>query len=554
LKTRLQDRFTRVDLAALLAFVAVWIFYGVMVRYSAYVADECAYISIAERFVLGDRPIVDEWNLAQMSCLILCLPYKLFVAVTGGTAGVVLFLRYVFLAFNAAFFWFVYIRLRAYKWVGLIAALLFSIYVPLGLFSCNFYTVAIRFVMIACLILFSEKQKLPSLILAGVLLAWSALFQPGFALLYFIYTALAWIRFFRQKKSKPFLDDVSFCFTMRAWIGITLGVLLSAAAVLIWLIASCGVQSIVASVPLLFTEPAFDVSADGNVKGFFLRKIVSAAQIYTPVCWIPALVILALSIAYACGKFGARRDNMRKVLFGLGCVIWLLSCILPLCQAGRLHLELLFTMYPMPMFWFGFVCYLLGDKGSKRLLFFWVARQSDRVYRRPGLFHRSRPATAHGTRRRKGQKRGADAVPQKSRTRRPHRPRPVESDLRRLCGLVCVHALLLEHVLPRASHHERSAVLVPRPVRGRPLPRHSLPRKLRQILRRQACGYRHAQRETSEEYVRLRRGAGAVPVRAAAVCDLFVLHVPQDDGSDPASYAVLEFVSRPSAGVHLYPV
>ena len=123
---------------------------------------------------------------------------------------------------------------------------------------------------------------------------------------------------------------------------------------------------------MLFTEPAFDVSADGNVKGFFLQKILSAAQIYTPICWIPALAILAMSAAYACEAFRSRQAEARKILFASAGVIWILSCILPF-RPGRPHLELLFTMYPMPLMWFGFICFLLCEHRNKRFLFFWVA-------------------------------------------------------------------------------------------------------------------------------------------------------------------------------------
>ena len=370
MKTRLQDRFTRVDLAALLAFVVIWIYYGIMVRYSSYFADEPSFIAIAARFVHGDRPVVDEWNLAQLSCLFLCLPYKLYVALKGSSTGIVLCLRYLFLAFNAAFYWYTYIRLRAHRWIGLVATVLFGIYVPFGFFSCNFHTVAIRLLMIVCLILFSEKQRRLSLVLAGGLLACSVLYQPGFALLYFAYCVPVWIRFFRQKKGKPFSDDLASCFHMRAWTHVTLGVLLCSVIFFTWLFIRCGFREFFAFLPNMLTDPAFDISEEGNVRGFVFRKLATAAQIYSPVCWIPALAIVFLSILYARGLFRGRREGMRRILFGAACVVWILTCILPY-RSANLHRELLFTMYPVPMLWFGLVCFLLCTQKNKRYLFFW---------------------------------------------------------------------------------------------------------------------------------------------------------------------------------------
>lgn len=371
MNSRLLRKWTRVDLAALLAFAAVWVYYLVTVRYSSYFADESAFIAIAARFAQGDRPAIDEWNLAQLSCLFLCVPYKIYAALKGSTTGIVLCFRYLFLAFNAVFYWFTYTRLRAYRWIGLVAALLFSVYVPFGFFACNFHTMAIRLLMIVCLILFSEKQRRLSLVIAGFLLACAVLYQPGYVLLYFVYCALVFIRFFRQKKDKPFLDDLASCFGMRTWTYLTLGVAICSVVFFTWLFIRCGIRELFAFLPNMLTDPAFDISEDGNVRGFVLRKMASAAQIYSPVCWIPALVLLALSAVYACGKFGKRRDTVRTVLFGVGCAVWMLSCVMPFRSEG-LHLELLFTTYPVPMLWFGLVCFLLCERKNKRLLFFWA--------------------------------------------------------------------------------------------------------------------------------------------------------------------------------------
>lgn len=370
MKTRSLNRFTRVDIAAVLAFAAVWIYYIITVRYSSYFADETSFIAIAARFVHGDRPAIDEWNLAQLSCLFLCLPYKIFVAIRGSSTGIVLCFRYMFLAFNAFFYWYMYSRVRAYTWVGLTATLLFSIYVPIGFFSCNFHTMAIRLLMIVCLILFSEKQRRASLVCAGFLLACSVLYQPGFALLYVLYSVAVWIRSLCQKKGKPVSDVFDSCFHMRAWTHVTLGVLLCSVIFFTWLFIRCGFREFFAFLPNMLTDPAFDISEDGNVRGFLFRKIATAAQIYSPVCWAPAILLLALSAAYACGKFGAKRNAVRTALFGVGCAVWILSCILPFRPAS-LHRELLFTTYPAPMLWFGLECFLLCEQKNKKFLFFW---------------------------------------------------------------------------------------------------------------------------------------------------------------------------------------
>ncbi len=376
MKTRLQPRFTRVDVAAILAFAAVCVYALLTVRNGFFFADESFYITMAERFVHGDRPLVDEWHISQLFGLLLCLPYKAFVAIRGSTDGILLFMRCLFLTFNAAFYWIMYLRLRAYGWIDLVATLLFCAYIPRGIAACNYYTVSIRLLMIVCLILFSEKQKPLSLLLAGLLFACAVLAQPGFVLLYLVYSVLVWTRFLRQKKGRDFLESCAGCFRMRAWVYLTLTALVCAGVVIAWLLAKSGLRNILASVQNLFADPEHDyaslfIAVTG--KGFLYRKIRDAILFYGLWCVIPALAVVILSAVYARGVFRARRETVRKILFFAACAVWIASCVPCFRISESMTRDVFFYVYPAPLFWFGFVCFLLCRQKNKRLLFFWCA-------------------------------------------------------------------------------------------------------------------------------------------------------------------------------------
>ena len=373
MQTRLQNRFTRVDVAALLAFAAVWAYYIITVRYGFCTADESFYVTVAERFVHGDRPLVDEWSRSQLSFLLLCLPYKAYVALTGGTDGVILFMRGLFVAFNAAFYWIVYCRLRAYRWLSLIAALLFCAYVPFGIFACNYYTVSVRLLMIACLVLFAEKQRPPSLLIAGVLFACAVICQPGFAFLYFGYCVLVLARTLRAKKGGRFLEDYAFCINTNTWKHLSAGVALCAAVFLGWLLARSGLRNILSSLPyVLLSDSDFDAAGQSGILRLLLRKLSESVHIFGVACVIPAVLTVVLSAAHACGLFRGKRDFVRKLLFGCACTLWMLSC-LPMFRGFIAPTENLYTFIcAAPMFWFGLVCYLLCAHKNKRLFPFWV--------------------------------------------------------------------------------------------------------------------------------------------------------------------------------------
>lgn len=70
-------------------------------RFSADLSDEAFSIALPYRFALGDRPFIDEVSTAQTAGLLL-LPFVwLFVKLTGGSAGIVLFVRFVHLFIKA---------------------------------------------------------------------------------------------------------------------------------------------------------------------------------------------------------------------------------------------------------------------------------------------------------------------------------------------------------------------------------------------------------------------------------------------------------------------
>ena len=371
-KTLRNHRISSVDIAAILAFLALWIYFIIRIRYFFCFPDEFHYPAVAERFVFGDRPLVDEWHLIQLSCIFFVVPYRLYVSVTGGTAGIILFMRVLFLAVNAVFYWFMYLKLRAYKWTALIATLMFSLFIPGGMQSCNYYTMAVRMIMIICLILFSEKQTAVSLSAAGILLACAGIYQPLLFPLYLAYSVLVWVRYILKKRGSRFCSDFDFCLNLRAWKYITASACLCIGVCMVWLIARSGLRNILTVIPnLLFTDPEHDASSFGfeNLKKTF-GILGTAVNVFGYICVICGLLILVLSIAYSFGVFQKRRGQMKKILLYSSCAVWALSCVTPLFYA-RSPMD--YTgWFHVPLLSLGFVCYLLCEHKNKKCFVFWI--------------------------------------------------------------------------------------------------------------------------------------------------------------------------------------
>ena len=87
--------------------------------------DEALYTAIPYRFVLGDRPFIDEWNMAQLAGLILYPFVKAFILARNSTEWIILYTRHVAFGLSALVSITVFLSLKGH--VGRNAALLFSV-------------------------------------------------------------------------------------------------------------------------------------------------------------------------------------------------------------------------------------------------------------------------------------------------------------------------------------------------------------------------------------------------------------------------------------------
>ena len=102
----LRDGFFIVG-TVLLLFFSLW-----KVRYGLGLYDESFYLTIPRRLLQGDRLLIDEWHMSQFSGVLLYLPVLLFERLTGGTDGIYLAFRYLYVAVQCLAGAAVYLRFR----------------------------------------------------------------------------------------------------------------------------------------------------------------------------------------------------------------------------------------------------------------------------------------------------------------------------------------------------------------------------------------------------------------------------------------------------------
>ncbi len=202
------------DLAFAVAFFLLWFFLFWKCRYGFADFDEPFYLTVPFRFCTGDKLLLHEWNLSQLSGLLLVPVMKLYMTLFDGTEGIILHFRWLF-----TFVWgistvFFYYRTKCVSKIGaLFSALVYMVFAPFGIMALFYDSMGIMLLLAACVILLTaENHRRVQYTVAGVLSACAVLCCPYLILLYLLFTAAA--VFEKLRKQQDF-----FC----EWLFVTVG-------------------------------------------------------------------------------------------------------------------------------------------------------------------------------------------------------------------------------------------------------------------------------------------------------------------------------------------
>ena len=109
---KLKNKFYGFDIITSLSFLAALVFLLWKASYGIVSLDESFYSTVLYRLWQGDGMIVHEWHPGQLFSFLLLPIFSLFMAISGSTDGVFLFLRLLFVAAQFTGAVYIYIRLR----------------------------------------------------------------------------------------------------------------------------------------------------------------------------------------------------------------------------------------------------------------------------------------------------------------------------------------------------------------------------------------------------------------------------------------------------------
>lgn len=180
-------------------------------RYGFANIDESFYLTIPYRLCQGDRLLLNEWHLSQLAGWILKLPMGLFLKCAGGTEGICLAFRYLYVGFHLCGSIVLFSLLRRRSGLGaVLGCLFFYLYVPFGISACSYNSMGIDFLALAAVLLVSCHRRWTD-ILSGFCFAMAVLCCPYLVMLFALYAA-AVILCRKRPETLPFLGIQRFLF------------------------------------------------------------------------------------------------------------------------------------------------------------------------------------------------------------------------------------------------------------------------------------------------------------------------------------------------------
>ena len=305
----------------------------------------------------------------------LIIPVKIYELIFGSTDGIILGMRYLYVACEFVLGVYLWEKLKKYGYLALFFVLAVCSFGPM--YSFSYYSVAVNGTALICALLFSSETRPAKykLIFAGIVAAVVVLAEPLLALLYFVFTLLVFIFYIKRKKNKN-VSNTHFLFDPSSWCCLTLGILLIAIPFFLYYLSSLNWDL----KPLFENMVGIASDSDHGISIlnllYPLAKIYYATQLTGPVLTILAVLTLVVTIVVKIRKVENQKIKCFLFFFssGLYCLTYLYSLYFFFLAGGRSFLyHYNFRGYSVPIMFLGLICMLLSDHVKPICSAFWFA-------------------------------------------------------------------------------------------------------------------------------------------------------------------------------------
>ena len=371
----LKKKEKRTEIIALICLALLFAVMLLALPYGIGIVNEPFYYATAQRVMQGDRLLVDEWQISQLFSLLLIIPVKIYELIFGSTDGLILGMRYLYVACEFVLGVYLWEKLKKYGYFALFFVLAVCSFGPM--YSFSYYSVAVNGTALICALLFSSDTRPAKyqLVFAGIVAAVVVLAEPLLALLYFALTLLVFIFCIKRKKNKN-VSNTHFLFNLSSWCCLTLGILLIAIPFFLYYLSSLNWDL----KPLFENMVGITSDSDHGISIlnllYPLAKIYYATQLTGPVLTVLAVLTVVAACIVKIRKMEDRRIKAFLFFFasGLYCLTYLYSLFFFFLAGGRSFLyHYNFRGYSIPIMFLGLICLLLSDHVKPICSAFWIA-------------------------------------------------------------------------------------------------------------------------------------------------------------------------------------
>ena len=309
--------------------------------------DESFFITLIHRLYIGDLPVTEIWNPVQFAGMLGLPFFALFEGITGGTDGIFVYFRFLYVLMMAVPALLIYRKCRDRGPAAACAAAVYMLYSLLQLMFFHYDTIGLAcMTMAGYLLCLSEGRIFVRALFAGIFYAMAVLCTPHLALLYFAGSAVLLVHvLFRSQRH---------AFAKRCWLPFTLGCVIMALIIFAVIFSRISFGDFLGGFGNLLASDARNTSAGSPIliNTLALFKMLWLHNAVTAVA-VPVYVML---IGYACLP---KRKVSDEMIFGAGLI---LSAVLVIAYRRPPY------DYAMIMFnALGFLCLVLKKDADVRL-------------------------------------------------------------------------------------------------------------------------------------------------------------------------------------------
>ena len=251
-------------------------------------SDETFYISTTHRFFTGDSIFYNEWFPTQLSSLCLLPFHALFVFISGGTTGIILYFRilYVFFETICAYTTYYIIKKHHSVFIANTAMMFVMFYSHLNIATLSYYTMSVLFFLLSMLFIYDAikseyTNNNKELIMAGFCFAISVLNLPTLVVVYFLLVLLLVFASILRKTSFSNTYNTTYdkMNPIKIFTFSFIGIVIPATVFTVYTLLTVKITDFINAIPYVLSDDEHELSAIYPIKKMYLSLNESYMQI-----------------------------------------------------------------------------------------------------------------------------------------------------------------------------------------------------------------------------------------------------------------------------------